>query len=47
MIGTGTTGNLVAHETGLNVRLVKSGPYGGDLEIGARSLAQFLRFSFL
>ena len=27
----------MAHETGLNVTLVKSGPYGGDLEIGARS----------
>jgi methylglyoxal synthase len=35
LIATGTTGALIAKETGLEVDRVNSGPLGGDLEIGA------------
>lgn len=33
--GTGTTGNRVAAGTGLDVTLLKSGPLGGDAQLGA------------
>lgn len=33
--GTGTTGGLVMTETGLTVSLLKSGPLGGDQQMGA------------
>ena len=36
LIGTGTTGRKVAEETGLNVEVLHSGPFGGDQQIGAR-----------
>jgi methylglyoxal synthase len=36
LIATGTTGSLIARETGLEVELVESGPYGGDIRIGAQ-----------
>lgn len=34
--GTGTTGMVVARETGLDVNRVLSGPLGGDLQIGSK-----------
>ena len=36
LITTGTTGKLVAQETGLEVERLQSGPLGGDQQIGAR-----------
>ncbi|MEQ8445401.1 MAG: methylglyoxal synthase [Pelagibacterium sp.] len=35
LVGTGTTGGRVAQETGLDVLALKSGPLGGDSQIGA------------
>lgn len=36
LIGTGTTAGLVSELTGLKVLPMKSGPLGGDLQIGAK-----------
>ncbi len=36
LCGTGTTGRLVQEKTGLPVKTYKSGPLGGDLQIGTR-----------
>lgn len=36
LVATGTTGHRIIEATGLNVRCFKSGPLGGDQEIGAR-----------
>ncbi|MFO7447231.1 MAG: methylglyoxal synthase [Ignavibacteriaceae bacterium] len=35
LFGTGTTGSIIASELKLNVRLFKSGPLGGDQQVGA------------
>ena len=35
LVGTGSTGGLIATETGLNVTRFKSGPLGGDQQLGA------------
>lgn len=35
LCGTGTTGGLIAEELGLEVRRFKSGPLGGDQQVGA------------
>jgi methylglyoxal synthase len=34
LVATGTTGTRLEKEVGLNVRKMKSGPLGGDLQIG-------------
>ena len=36
LIGTGTTARLISEKTGLPVKAYKSGPLGGDQQIGAR-----------
>ena len=35
LVGTGTTGQRITEETELSVERKESGPYGGDLELGA------------
>ncbi|MCK4551905.1 MAG: methylglyoxal synthase [Tenericutes bacterium] len=35
LVATGTTGHRIIEATGLNVKCFKSGPLGGDQEIGA------------
>jgi methylglyoxal synthase len=36
LVATGTTGALIEAETGLKVEKCKSGPLGGDLQIGSQ-----------
>ncbi len=36
LCGTGTTSRLISSKTGLPVKAYKSGPLGGDLQIGSR-----------
>lgn len=36
LFGTGTTGSLVAEEVGLDVTRFRSGPLGGDQQVGAK-----------
>lgn len=35
LVGTGTTARIVSEATGLKIRAMQSGPYGGDQQIGA------------
>lgn len=39
LLATGTTGTRIAETTGLEVERVRSGPLGGDVQIGARIVA--------
>lgn len=36
LFGTGTTGSLIAQNVGLNVTKFRSGPLGGDQQVGAK-----------
>lgn len=36
LFGTGTTSSIISSETGLNIHGYKSGPLGGDQQIGAK-----------
>jgi methylglyoxal synthase len=35
LVATGTTGTILEHELGFDVRRLQSGPLGGDMQIGA------------
>ncbi|MFP4635146.1 MAG: methylglyoxal synthase [Nitriliruptoraceae bacterium] len=43
LVATGTTGARIAEATGLTVERMRSGPVGGDVQIGARLLDGMLR----
>lgn len=44
LYATGTTGSIIAKETGLPVRTYKSGPLGGDQQIGASIIDNDINF---
>ncbi|MFW5933292.1 MAG: methylglyoxal synthase [Actinomycetota bacterium] len=43
LVATGTTGARIAEATGLTVERMRSGPVGGDVQIGARLLDGMVR----
>lgn len=46
LVATGSTGRLIATETGLEVECVAHGPHGGDLIIGGRVAQGIVRAVF-
>ena len=42
LVATGTTGSIINRETGLHVKCMKSGPLGGDQQIGSLIADNFL-----
>ena len=44
LYGTGTTSKIILKETGLPVRSFKSGPLGGDQQIGSRIIENEINF---
>ena len=44
LFGTGTTAAIISYESGLYVRGVKSGPLGGDQQIGAKIVEEEIDF---
>jgi methylglyoxal synthase len=44
LFATGSTGALLANETGLRVHRFKSGPLGGDMQIGAKIVEDEIEF---
>ncbi len=46
LYATGTTGKKIIEKTGLKVNLLKSGPFGGDMELGAMIANEKLNILF-
>ena len=44
LYATGETGKRIMEKTGLEISLLKSGPYGGDMELGAMIANQKLDY---
>jgi methylglyoxal synthase len=44
LYATGETGKRIMEKTGLKISLLKSGPYGGDMELGAMIANQKLDY---
>jgi methylglyoxal synthase len=44
LYATGETGKRIMEKTGLEITLLKSGPYGGDMELGAMIANQKLDY---
>ena len=44
LYATGETGKKIMEKTGLKINLLKSGPYGGDMELGAMIVNQKLDY---
>lgn len=44
LYATGETGKRIMQKTGLKISLLKSGPYGGDMELGAMIANQKLDY---